>query len=215
MFYRPSRLEKFGFGARPFGWSKQYRLESVDHFHAMDRAPSNLSPQRETRMIIVFDRKEAGKTKPNANGKTFNIIRVFGTQVGGKNDGQEWNTSFFANNKELKEQVDDLVQGDHVDVTMAKNGKFWNPTGFEKTQAPAAVSAGGGMVAAAPVVNQRFENLKVAVDIMGAKKSDEEPFDYLNEVSGIADMIQDYIDKKGAFQFDNATSEGVPEPDED
>lgn len=166
-------------------------------------------------MKIKFDRIEKTKTNPNQSGKTFPIIRVHGTALEGKNADQDWSTQFFLNNKELAEQVEAFNKGDVVDVTMKKNGNFWNPTAFTKSAVPeyrpvAPVQSSGGC----HTTNPRLENLKTAVKILGPKPPDEEPFDYLANAAGIADMVQNYVDEKGAFQFGNDTSEGIPEVEE-
>ena len=163
-------------------------------------------------MKIKFTGSEV-KTQKARNGKEFKMTYVNGTAIGGKLDGQDYTTKFFTNNKELSGQVDELNVGDIVDIEMTKNGQYYNPTKFT-SEGQASSGGSGGAPVGAPV-NQRFENLKVAVDIMGAMVTGQEPFDYLKEAAGVADMIQDYVDKKGAFQFDN-TSDDIPfEDDED
>ena len=168
------------------------------------------------RMKIKFDRIEKTKTNPNAQGRTYNIIRVHGTALEGKNADQPWQTQFFANNKELAGQVEDLVKDDIVDVTMKKNGNYWNAQEFKKSSVPeyrpvANVKSGIG---GCHSTNPRLENLKIAVKVLGPKPADEEPFDYLSNAAGIADMIQDYVEEKGAFQFGQDTSDGIPEVEE-
>ena len=168
-------------------------------------------------MKITFDRVEKTKTNPNAAGKSYSIIRVHGTALEGKMADQPWTTQFFASNKELADAVDDLAKGDTVDVEMKKNGNFWNPVGFKKSGAPMPTASSGGSGAAQPVAvaNPRLTNLEAAIKILGPKAPDEEPFDYLANAAGVADLIQDYVDEKGAFQFGKETSEGIPEVEDE
>jgi hypothetical protein len=166
------------------------------------------------KMKIQFNRVEEGKTKPNANGKTFSVIRVFGKGLEGKMEGQEWSTQFFKSNKELAEQIKDLKKGDYVNVTMKQNGQFWNAVGFAKTEAPIAqVAQQGGIIPTA--VNPRMDNLKLATKILGEKGPEKEPFEYLSEATGLADLIGDYINKSGAFQFNETESDTIPEIDDE
>jgi hypothetical protein len=44
----------------------------------------------ETSMRIKFKSYESTKTNPNAAGKTYNIIRVKGTALSGKLEGEDW-----------------------------------------------------------------------------------------------------------------------------
>jgi hypothetical protein len=155
-----------------------------------------------------FDVKE----QTSKAGKPFKMVHVNGTAIGGKLDGQDYTCKFFGSNKELRGQVEALQPGDLVDIEMKKNGNFWNPVGF-KSEGPAP-SSNAALMGVPSGVNQRFENLKVAVEILGAVPSDQEPFEYLQDAAGVADMIQDYIDEKGAFQFANTTDE-IPGDDEE
>lgn len=221
-------FEKHGFGAKPFNWLKEARLNDLKvrgngkSIFGLGRHPLisivNEPIQTHLRggsMDIIFDRYENTKTKPNASGKSFNMIRVFGEAKTGKLAGQEYTTQFFANNQELKDQVENLNKGDLVEITMAKaKSGYFNPTGFIRKAGPAPKMESGTVGSAlmgVPASNQRFDNLKVAVDIMGTKATDQECFEYLQEAAGVADMIQDYLEKKGAFQFDEATSDGIPD----
>lgn len=56
-----------------------------------------------------------------------NAKRVEGTRI---DNGEEWSKKFFANNKKLREELDDFGVGDNVDVQMKKENKFWNINGF-------------------------------------------------------------------------------------
>lgn len=53
--------------------------------------------------------------------------RVEGTRI---DNGETWSKKFFANNRELRTQLDDFGVGDNVDVQMVQDGKFWNIAGF-------------------------------------------------------------------------------------
>ena len=41
-------------------------------------------------------------------------------------DGSKWAKKFFANNKELRDQLDDVAVGDTLNVVMKQDGDFWN-----------------------------------------------------------------------------------------
>ena len=41
-------------------------------------------------------------------------------------DGSKWAKKFFANNKELRDQLDDVSVGDTLNVVMKQDGDFWN-----------------------------------------------------------------------------------------
>ena len=160
-------------------------------------------------MEITFDRFE--NTEAGAGPKKYKMIRVYGT----KDDGTEYSTQFFASNKDLKGQVEGLTKGSRVNIKLKKNGQYWNPTGFEtieppKTQSP-QVSGGGGACAC----NPRLDNLKVAIEILGNKAPDIDDFEYLEGAAALADLVNDYVNEAGAFQFQKDTSEGIPEEEED
>ena len=55
--------------------------------------------------------------------------RVEGTRI---DNGDEWSKKFFANNRELRTQLDDFGVGDNVDVQMVQDGKFWNIAAFNE-----------------------------------------------------------------------------------
>lgn len=214
-----------GFAARPFAYRKESRLkqiatEEVFFPQTFSEPISNLF--KGGSMKIKFTRSEETQTKPNASGKTFNITKVFGTALDGKNPGQEWSTQFFTHNKELAGQVAACNAGDTVEVKMTKNGAYWNPSAFTveapATNAPVQAANSTTVMAGncgGHASNPRFDNLKVAIDILGEKPADKEAFEYLSEAAGLADMIQDYIEKTGAFQFDANTSDGIPEIGDD
>lgn len=175
-------------------------------------------------MKIKFDRYESGKTNPNAAGKIYNVYRVFGTALSGKLAGQEWSTQIFANQKEMAAQIKALNKGDIVNVTMKNNGKFWNPTSFEKDSSgvssetvPSHSDKGSQTpnVSSAVASSLKLKNLEIAVRILGAKPPKKNAADYMMDAASIADMVQDYVDGSGAFQFDNNTDADIPEVDEE
>jgi hypothetical protein len=55
--------------------------------------------------------------------------RIEGTRI---DNGDEWSKKFFANNRELRTQLDDFGVGDNVDVQMLQDGKFWNIAAFNE-----------------------------------------------------------------------------------
>lgn len=181
-------------------------------------------------MRIVFKESFTSKTNPNASGKTYSIVRVKGTAMEGKMKDQEWTTQFFANNKDLYDQVKTFSNGDIVDVSMTKNGNFWNPTGFTKVTGDAAPTV--NIPQSNPQVNkdskaptpedtakvledyQRTIQIKFAINAMGpiGKKN---VVKYMKQAGEIADLIGNYMDKSGMFQFDKETSEnGIPDIDD-
>jgi hypothetical protein len=46
---------------------------------------------------------------------------------------------------------------------------------------------------------------------MGPKAPKSDATEHLMQCAGLADLIQDYVDKQGAFQFNQATVGGIPE----
>jgi hypothetical protein len=174
-----------------------------------------------TRMRIEFKEYESTKTNPNPAGKTFSMYRIKGKALTGKLAGQEWTTQIFASAKDMVSQVKALNEGDIVDVEMKSNGKFWNPQSFTKVEgANADISVpspkthtGGGTNGTAPA-NPRQENMKVALKAIGPMKKGESDADYMIRAGKAADMVQDYVDKKGVFQFDETVMDsGIPEVD--
>lgn len=215
----PKKLSKLG---GPVSFAAKVHVENIKR-----RLERTLKDREECKhlkgklMKIKFDRFENTKTNPNQSGKTFPIIRVYGTALEGKMQGQDWNTQFFANARDMVSQVKSFTKGDHVNVRMEKNGQFWNPKAFELADGPASVPvqnatqvSNGLNTACSCVDNSRLENLKVAVKVLGKRAAKQSPVEYIIEAGGVADLVQDYIDKKGAFQFDKATSEGIPEMDD-
>lgn len=172
-------------------------------------------------MKITFDRSEHGKTNPNANGKTFPVIRVFGTALDGKNPGQEWSTQFFASNRALADQVKNLSKGDTVNVKMVKNGSgYWNPDSFEKdttstagTSPSESTSSGCTGTGCNGTPDQvKLECFKTAVKAMGPKPAKTDVVEWIMQAAAGADLIKDYLDGKGPFQFENTG--GIPDEDE-
>jgi hypothetical protein len=215
------QLVPYGFASRPFGIIKKvalrrgYRGNTTISYDSTIPTSSEPATTLTTggRMKIKFSRSENTKTNPNASGKTYPITRVFGEALEGKSIGQEWSTQFFTSNKEMSGQVAELSPGDIVNVTMRKNGKFWNPESFEKdTTAPAS---GSGVPDVRVATNPRLNNINTAVKILGPKSEEREAFDYLSEAAGIADLIQDYVDESGAFQFGSGNTNAIPDVDDD
>jgi hypothetical protein len=163
-------------------------------------------------MKITWDSYEQAKTNPNASGKTFPIYRIKGIALEGKLKGEEYTTQIFANAKDMVSQVKSFAKGDTVNITVKKNGNYWNPVKFEKVDdyTPNVDKAIAG-VTNVNVTNPRFENLKLAIEIMGPKAPKSDATEHLMQCAGLADLIQDYVDKQGAFQFNHATADGIPE----
>lgn len=169
----------------------------------------------EKRMKIKFDRYENDKLHSKKTGKDYSIYRIHGTALSGKLKGQDWNTQIFVTAKDMVSQVKGFNKGDIVDVTMKEKNGYWNPTGFAKDDnyTESVTVGSSGSASPMPVVSSRLENLKVAISILGMKPTKKNAADYLIEAGGVADMVQDYIDEKGAFQFSDA-GEGIPEAEE-
>jgi len=211
-----------GFGNRKLSYNVKVlvaRIRSDIDFFDIERQQKqqNLNGGR---MKIKFDRYENAKTKPNAAGKTYSMYRVFGTALEGKMSGQEWSTQFFASARDLASQVKELKKGDTVNVRLEQNGQFWNPMGFQKvadegtsaspSQSVNANSAPTQIASSAPD-QTRLTNFKLALEMIGPKPKAQDVAEYLSNVATYADLVQDYVDKKGMFQFDKATSKGVPD----
>src|SRR5574343_155955 len=73
--------------------------------------------------------------------------------VGNKiEDGKEWRKKFFASDKNLRDQLDDVDVGDTINVIMKQEGDFWNvkeikladDADLAKAKSPRAFSGGGG-----------------------------------------------------------------------
>jgi hypothetical protein len=173
------------------------------------------------RMRIEFKEYEKTKTNPNPSGKTYPIYRVTGKALSGKMEGQDWNTQIFANNKDMVAQITSLQKGDIVDVEMKQNGKFWNAQSFIKVEGEGAdltvVDRGvskGGTVAEKAIEPSKARNIRGAMKAIGPMKAKESEADYMLRAGSMADMIQDYVDGKGIFQFDkDAMANGIPEAD--
>lgn len=163
-------------------------------------------------MKIKWDSYEQTKTAPNASGKTFPIYRIKGIALEGKLKGEEYTTQIFANAKDMVSQVKSFAKGDTVNITVKKNGNYWNPVKFEKVDdytpnVDKAIASSGNV----SVSNPRFENLKLATKILGDKPPKVDATEHLMKCAGLADLIQDYVDKKGMFQFDKEAMGGIPE----
>jgi hypothetical protein len=49
--------------------------------------------------------------------------------------GEEWSKGFFANDKTLKDQIEDFEVGDYVNVVMVQKGEYWNIKEFQEASA--------------------------------------------------------------------------------
>ena len=166
-------------------------------------------------MRIEFKEVVSAKTNPNAQGKVYSIYRVKGKALSGKLAGEDWQTQFFASAKDMAAQVKALNSGDVVDVEMKQNGNYWNPQSFTKVEGESAVpTTPTAQAPAAPAVSARRENLKVAVGIVGPKAKKQVAAEYIMETAEVADLVQDYVDETGVFQFDKNASEGIPEAED-
>ena len=186
------------------------------------KSPTELMNDRQKghmRMRIEFKEYESTKTNPNPAGKTYPIYRVTGKALSGKMEGQDWNTQIFANAKDIVAQIKGLNKGDIVDVEMKQNGKFWNAQSFIKVEGEQAdltvvdrkPTVGGS---SRPPENNKARNIRGSMKSIGAMKKGESDADYMLRAGQMADMVQDYVDGKGIFQFDKeAMSNGIPEAD--
>jgi hypothetical protein len=59
----------------------------------------------------------------------YDAIEVTGKKL---DDGKSWSKSFFANNDDLVNALDDFGIGEEVNVVMEKKGKFWNIKDFKE-----------------------------------------------------------------------------------
>lgn len=191
------------------------------HDSRMRKTKNNLGGEH---MRIKFIKHETIKTKPNAAGKVYPMTRVVGTAMEGAMQGQEWSTKFFPSMKDMNSVVKTANAGDIMDITMKQNGNFLNPVKIDIVDTNSGDNVSDpGTRSAGPMVNsplneaqERRDNLAVAVSIMGPKKPKTNPVDYITDVAGVADLIDDYAKKNGAFQFDPETAkEGIPEMEDD
>jgi hypothetical protein len=173
---------------------------------------NKLTKKGDTFMRIEFKEVVSAKTNPNKSGKTYSIYRVKGKALTGKLAGEDWQTQFFASAKDMAAQTKALNPGDIVDVEMKKNGNFWNPQSFTKVEGENSVptTKADTTQAVSTVSNPRLENLKVAVGIMGPKAKKDVAAEYIMQAAEVADLVQDYVDEKGVFQFAEGTSDGIP-----
>jgi hypothetical protein len=175
-----------------------------------DRQKGNMS------MRIEFKEYESTKTNPNPAGKTYPIYRVTGKALSGKMEGQDWNTQVFASAHDMIAQIKGLNKGDIVDVEMKQNGKFWNAQSFIKVEGETAdltvVDRKVKMGVSSSPENNKAHNIRGTMKAMGPMKKGESEADYMLKAGQMADMVQDYVDGKGIFQFDKeAMSNGIPE----
>lgn len=54
-------------------------------------------------------------------------IRITGVKV---DNGEEWEKKIFANNRDLREALEDIGEGEFVNITMTQKGQYWNVTGI-------------------------------------------------------------------------------------
>jgi len=176
-------------------------------------------------MRITFKRLEKIFTKPNAAGKSYPMIRIVGDALEGTLVGQEWSTKFFPSSKDMASAASAAKPGDILDITMTQKGNFLNPTHIEIGNVATNVGAPQATLTppvVAPIVSEtsseasiRRENIDIAIAIMGQKTAKRDAVDYLMDAAGIADLIDDYTNKKGAFQFsDEIVKNDIPEADD-
>ena len=179
------------------------------------------SQQGEFVANVIFDRYEDFRTKPNKNGKTFEQIRVVGKATSGKSAGQEWSCAFFKNNKEAADVIRQLDQGDIINVTMNKNGNFWNPTAIEKvsssqgsvTNQEQPTLNGGTPNGIDMTLSKRSLAIKLAIESLGPKPAKKSSVEYAMEMGELADLYVDYINEAGPFSMDSETN-GIPGDEE-
>jgi len=166
-------------------------------------------------MRIKFDRMETITTNPNPQGKTFQMTRVIGEALEGKLLGQEWSTKFFQSAQDMHAIVKAAQKGEILDITMKKNGNYLNPVAIEVIDGdtiPVPTAQIGGTCG--NKVQERKDNLGIATSIMGPMKAKDKAVDYLMDAASIADLVEDYAQETGAFQFDKETAEkGIPDVD--
>ena len=166
-------------------------------------------------MKISFDRYEETQTNPNAKGKTFPIIRVYGTALEGKLQGKEWKTQFFMNASDLVSQVKSLSKGDTVNVKMTANGNYWNPTEFTKETSAGSIAEATHAATIMPVTNPKLDMLQTAIKIMGKKGAKESELEYLIRAKEVVGLVESFVKDDGPFQFDDAGIEAdIPDVDD-
>jgi len=155
-------------------------------------------------MRIKFKRLENISTKPNASGKSYPMIRVIGEALEGQLSGQEWSTKFFPSSKDMHTVAKQAKVNDILDITMKKNGLYLNPVTIEILD-PSIVQVDNKVQVSEKIfvskATERKDNLSIATSIMGPKKVKDDPVDYLNDAASIADLVEDYANETGAFQF--------------
>jgi hypothetical protein len=74
---------------------------------------------------------------------THDAKRIDGTRV---DNGEEWSKKFFANNKELRQELDEFGVGDNVNIKLKqdpKNKNFWDIVSFSAVSAEMVESVKG------------------------------------------------------------------------
>jgi len=160
-------------------------------------------------MKIQFDRYEVGKTNPNAQGKSYPIIRVIGTALEGNMRGQEWQTKFFANAKDMVSQVKALKKGDIVKVTMTKNGNYWNPSEFAVIDEPVAIPHADTPTQSVKY-NSKLDYINMAIKALGPIGK-ANPEAYIMKAAEIANLINEYVTDSGIFKAEKEKSKPIDE----
>lgn len=152
--------------------------------------------------------------------------RIEGTRV---DNGEEWSKKFFADNRALREQLNDFGIGDIANVKLVQKGKHWNiesltvPTEsmIQKVKDSGGKSYTSGGAAASPSTGgtkstwngrtgeayDRSAAIYLALDIAKENKTAKGRIE-LDEIMKTADQVFDYINK-GINPFDDPLSPPV------
>ena len=133
--------------------------------------------------------------------------------------GQEWSKKFFSNQKSLKDQFNEIGIGDTVICTLQLDGKFWNLSNIEETDAeePAVKTtvvdnkqSGSGGVRRSDGGSRgddtnRSASIYLAQEIVAMQQPDWDPEELAAYIVSIADKyVYPYISKGEIVVFEKA-----------
>ena len=149
--------------------------------------------------------------------KGFAMMEIQGVRLEGDQAGQPWKHSIFSSAKEMASVVKDANSGDVLNVTMKKNGQYWNANKIVNETANGTAPAGNAsaptgttapvqsLVQSAPADPKAVSTNEVlgfylkAYD-SGIKKPDE-IVEHFCAALRMSEMVDDWKENKGVFSL--------------
>lgn len=146
----------------------------------------------------------------------YDMVAVVGEALTGKRIGEDYKATFFKTQKEMLEVVKAAKPGDKLNITMKKNGQYWNPVKIKNEGAASSTSANNFSTDAPAPANDRVIAAQISAQVtaacvIGGITEDDDITEVLIKTLSNANVVEDYINKRGPFAFDGAKSHDIPD----